>query len=120
VTWSRFRAAEVKASYAFVLSVISWIPCAAATMLAYRNYDPTLGQIIYGSTGRFVPFFVGCVLLSMGAAATAFALGWSSVLHPRNERPRQAWIGFFLGGGVLTLNLILMVTFYMIRLERPM
>ena len=120
MTWSRFRTAEVKASYALVLSVISWIPCAAATKFAYDRYDPILGQIIYGSTGRFVPVFVGCVLLSMAAAATAFALGWSSVLHPRNERPRQAWFGFFLGGGVLTLNLILMVTFYMIRLERPM
>ena len=87
MTWSRFRAAEVKASYAFVLSVISWIPCAAATMLAYRNYDPTLGQIIYGSTGRFVPVFVGCVLLSM--ARRVAGIGDP---NPLDSRPGE---GFF-------------------------
>ncbi len=120
MTWNHFRTSEAKASLALVMSTASAIPCAIATMLAYRNYDSALGQIIYGSSGRFVPALAGSVLLSLALGATAFALAWSSVLHPRNQRLVRAWIGFFLGGTILTLDLILMIAFYMIRMEQPM
>jgi hypothetical protein len=117
--FTNLRRSEVQARYALVLSVLSAVPCLSAAMLAWRNYDPVLGQIIYGSDGRFLPLFAGGSLAALGLAASAFALGWSSLVRPRNERSGSSWIGFFLGGAVATATLILLIAFYMIRLEQP-
>lgn len=116
---NKFRSSEVQARYALVLSILSAFPCVGAALMAWRNYDPVLGQIIYGSEGRFLPLFAGGALAGLGLGAAAFALGWSSLLRPRNERTGSSWIGFFLGGAVLTVSLILLLAFYLIRLEQP-
>ena len=116
----RLRRYDVQAGYAPVLSLVSVIPFLVAAGLAFRNYHSDLGQIVYGSRGVFLPLYAGCLLLSMMPAALGFLLGWSSAGQRRNDRPTRSWIGFFVGGGVLTFDLILAVAFLMLRLEQPM
>ena len=113
------RRYDVQANYAFGLSLASVIPFVVAAWLAFTRYDGTLGQIIHGEQGQFVPAFAGCVLLSMIPGTLGFLLGWNSAGQRRNDKPGRSWIGFFLGGGVLTLDLVLLLAFFMLRLERP-
>ena len=113
------RRYDVQAMYALVLSVISVVPLFGAAALALRNYHHELGQIIYGSKGLFLPGFFGCLLPSMVLAAIGFLLGWNSAGQRRNDRPTHSWIGFFLGGIVLTLDLILLAAFCLLRLAEP-
>ncbi len=111
------RRYDVQASYACVLSLVSVAPLLGAAALAYRNYDHKLGQIIYGSEGFFLPAFCGCLLLSMAPSALGLLLGWSSAGQRRNDKPLRSWIGFFIGGSVLTFDLILLIALWMLRLR---
>ncbi len=113
------RRYDVQASYASVLSILSIVPFIGAALLAHRNYEHELGQIVYGAKGVFLPLFLGCVAVSMVPSAVGFFLGWNSAGQRRNEKPARSWVGFFIGGVVLTLDLILLIAFWMIRLERP-
>lgn len=111
------RKFEVQARYAMVLALGSVAPCAFALFLGWTRFDLTLGRIVYGSQGKFVIAFVGCVLLSLAPGALAFVLGLNSAGQKRNDRSGQSWLGFFLGGLVLTADLILLIAFYMLRLK---
>ncbi|MGH8597522.1 MAG: hypothetical protein ACREXT_12765, partial [Gammaproteobacteria bacterium] len=111
------RRYDVQAKYAFALAMVSIVPSVAALWMGWRRFDADLGRIIYGSQGRFVLAFVGCVLLSMGPAALGFVMGWSSAGQRRNDQSSRSWIAFFVGGGVLTLNVVLLIAFYMLRLK---
>jgi hypothetical protein len=77
-----------------------------------------LRHIIYSSEGFFLPVFIVCVLASMGTAALALVLGMSSAGQRRNDRPVRSWVGFFVGGGVLTFDLILTIALLMLRLPQ--
>ena len=117
---SNLRRFDVQATYAVVLGCVAVLPFLAAGMLAFTRYNRELGQIVYGSRGMFVPAFLGAVLSSMLPAALAFFLGWNSAGERRNERQGRSWLGFFLGGTVLTLDIILVLAFLMLRLKQPM
>ena len=110
------RRYDVQAGYACVLSLVSTLPLAAAAFAAWQRFDPNLGQIVYGSTGYFVPAFVGCVLLSMLLGAVGCLFGFSSAGQRRNDKQARSWIGFFVGGTVFTFDLILLIAFFMLRL----
>ncbi len=114
------RRYDVQATYALVLSLASVAPFLVAFALAATRFDPVLAQIRYGSEGKFVGAFAACVLISMAPSALAFALGWNSAGQRRNDRQKRSWTGFFVGGLVLTLNFILLLAFYKLRLEIPM
>lgn len=116
----RLRRYDIQARYACVLSLVSILPFLGAGALAYRNYDHVLGQIIYGSKGLFLSAFVGCSLLSIVPAGLGFLLGWNSASRRRNDRPTWSWVGFFVGGTVVTFDLILLIAFWMLRLSKPM
>jgi len=111
------RRYDRQAGLALWLGLFAVLPFLGATYLVLTRYDRVLGQIIYGSAGRFVPAFASAVLLSLIAATGAFALGWNSAGQRRNDRSGQSWIGFFLGGLIATLDVILLIAFYMLRLE---
>lgn len=114
------RRYDVQATCAFVLSIVAIAPFAVAFALAATRFDPVLAQIRYGSEGKFVGAFAACVLTSMAPSALAFVLGWSSAGQRRNDRQARSWTGFFVGGLILTLNFILLLAFYKLRLEIPM
>ena len=113
------RRYDVQAKYAFALAMVSIVPYLAALWIGWTRFDAGLCRIIYGSQGRFLPVFLGCVLLSMVPAAVGFVMGWSSAGQRRNDQSTRSWIGFFVGGGVLTLNVVLLIAFFMLCLERP-
>lgn len=115
----RLRRYDIQASYSCVLSVVSIVPFLGALGMAFRNYRHDLGQITYGDKGLFLPVFAGCLLLSMVPGALGFLLGWNSAGQRRNDKPRRSWTGFFVGGGILTLDLILLIAFWMLRLPKP-
>jgi hypothetical protein len=114
------RRYDIQARYACILSLASSVPFLGAAGLAFRNYDHVLGQIVYGAEGLFVLAFGACLLLSMIPACLGALLGWSSAGQRRNDRPARSWIGFFVGGTVLTFDLILLIAFLMLRLAKPM
>jgi len=114
----RLRLYEVQASYALALALVSVPPFLAAAGLMASRYHADLRVIVYGAGGRFAPALLGCLLASMVPAGCGFLLGWSSAGQRRNDKPARSWLGFFVGGGVLTLDLILVIAFFMLRMEQ--
>lgn len=114
------RRFDVQANYACILSIASTLPCLAAVAFVVRNYRHELGQIVFGTKGLFVPIFFACILLSIVPSVLGFLLGWSSAGQRRNDKPTRSWIGFFVGGSVLTLDLILLIAFMMLHFRQPM
>ena len=112
------RRYDVQATCGYALALFSVLPLLGGAYLAWRNYDGTLEQIIYQSQ-FYIPAFVGCILLSMAAGALGCLFGFSSAGQRRNDKPARSWVGFFVGGGVVTLDLILLIAFLMLRLEQP-
>jgi len=116
---SKFRRFDVQASYALVLSLVSVLPCAAAAGVLLMKYDGTLGQIVYGAGGMVAPVFLLCVAVSLLSAFAGFLFGLSSAGQRRNDKSKQSWVGFFVGGTVCTLNVIMVIAFMMLRLVVP-
>jgi len=119
VGFRHLRRYDVQSGYAWALSLVSVVPCVAALAIELRNYEHELGQIIYGSGGNFQLVFLGCLAASIVPGAIGFLLGWNSAGQRRNDRPTRSWIGFFVGGGVLTIDLIMLIAFLMLRLQKP-
>lgn len=117
--FDRLRRYDVQARWAAILALLSILPLTVAAVLAWRRYDVDLRQIIYGAHGRFLPVFFGCVAVSMVPGALGFLLGWASAGQRRNDKPVRSWVGFFVGGGVLTFDVILVIAFYLLRLKHP-
>lgn len=113
------RRFDVQAAYSLVLSLISIPPLIAAVIAVISRYNADLGQIIYGAKGRFLLAFLGAVGVSSALGALGFFLGWNSAGQRRNERQSRSWIGFFVGGAVLTGNVILLIAFCMLRFQQP-
>ena len=113
------RRYDVQAKWAACLSATSIVPFLGACWLVVTRYQPDLRQIVYGAEGRFLSAFLGCLLLSIVPAGVAFLLGLSSAGQRRNDRPGRAWLGFFLGGFIATMNIVLLLAFWFLRLEKP-
>ena len=117
--FSSLRRSDVQANYALVLALLSLVPFLAAAGLLLRNFRRDVQQIVYGSEGRFLPWFLGCLAFAVAPSALAFVFGWSSSGHRRNNRPGRSWFGFFVGGAVFTLCIIMAIAFVMLRLKKP-
>lgn len=117
--FSRLRRYDVQATWACALALLSVPPALVAVVIALRNYQHELGQIVYGAKGMFLPVFAAALLLSLIPGSVGMLLGISSAGQRRNEKPGRSWIGFFVGGSVLTLDIILMIAFWLLRLQQP-
>lgn len=120
MAFDRLRRYDVQAGYAFWLAVASVAPFLFAAWQAYGRYHPLLGRIIYGQKGNFLMAFAASVLASLSLSVIGFLLGLNSAGQRRNDRSGQSWAGFFVGGTILTFDLILIVAFYLLRLEKPL
>ncbi|MGB0716636.1 MAG: hypothetical protein ACPGXK_12195 [Phycisphaerae bacterium] len=114
-SWRRF---DVQAKYAATLAVVSVLPFLASVIVAVRNYKSDIGRIIYQNS-TYAMVLLGCAATAMGLAAIAVILGFNSAGQRINERQNLSWLGFFLGGGVLTLSFIVVIAFMMLRLSKP-
>lgn len=112
------RRYDVQARYGCALSIFSALPLLAGACLIWRNYDSLLGQIIYQSR-LYTPVLAACLLVSMAAGGLGCVFGFSSAGQRRNDKPVRSWVGFFVGGGVLTFDVILLIAFQMLRFEQP-
>ena len=110
------RRFDVQARYALILSLASVLPFVAAASQAVTRYNSDLGRIHYGGKGQFAMGFLLCVGVSALFGLVGCLLGWNSAGQRRNDRQSASWIGFFVGGGVVTFDLILLIAFFMIRL----
>ncbi len=115
----QLRRFDVQAKYSVVLSLSSILPFLGAGALALRNYNHDLGQIVYGATGRFLPLFLTCLALSVVTGAIGFLLGLSSAGQRRNDKPAWSWIGFVVGGAVVTFDIVLLIAYLMLKLKQP-
>ena len=113
--FGQLRRYDVQAKYALMLSVGSVIPFLGAVAITIRNYDGDLGHIVHGSKGLFLPVFLGCLGLSVVAGAIGAAFGLSSAGQRRNDKPAWSWIGFLLGSGMVTFDIILLIAYWMLR-----
>ena len=113
----KLRRYDVQATWAILCAAAATAPFLAGAYLAASRFDGVLGQIRYGASGKFVPAFLGCVALSGLLACLGFVLGWNSAGQRRNDKSRRSWTGFFLGGLIATLDLVLIIAFIKLRLE---
>lgn len=111
------RRYDVQAGYAFTLSLLSILPLIVGIYLTTRNYQSELGQIVYSSK-KYLLVHHASLLCAMIPAGIAAALGWNSAGERRNDKEGKSWTGFFLGGFVFTLTIILVLAFYLLRLEQ--
>ncbi len=116
---SKLRRFDVQAKTAFALALISVCPCVAGAYLLVRNYHHELGQVVYRGDSYFFPAFLVCLIASLAPSAIAFLLGLSSAGQRRNDRPTRSWIGFFVGGLIATVDLVLLLAFLMLRFQQP-
>lgn len=114
--FGQLRRFDVQAKVSLVLSLGSVFPLLGAAGLSFRNYDHTIGQIVHGDKGMFLPVFLVCVGLSTLAGAIGAALGLSSAGQRRNDKPARSWIGFILGSTVVASSLVLLIAYWMLRL----
>lgn len=115
--FEQLRRYDLQARWAAWLAGFSTLPFLAAAYLVISRYESVLGRIVYGAEGRFLPVFAASVLLSLAIAAAGAALGLSSAGQRRNDKSTLSWFGFFGGGLIATLDLVMLLAFYMLRLQ---
>ncbi|MCH9058369.1 MAG: hypothetical protein IIB55_07060 [Planctomycetes bacterium] len=112
---SSLRRYDVQATYALGASLFSVVPLIVAVVLLLRNWDPNLGAVVYGFKGKFLPILGVCVALAGVTGAVGVVMGLNSAGQRRNDKERRSWIGFFLGGAVVTGSIIVGIAFLMLR-----
>ena len=105
------RRFDIQASYSLVLGILSTVPLLAAVGLAVRNWDGTLRAIVYKTAGNYRYAFLACIAAALLVAGIALLLGWSSAGQRRNPNQGRSWAGFFMGGAVASLCVILLYAF---------
>ncbi len=118
MAFGHLRRYDVQAKYALIASLVSVPPLVGTCWLVSSRFNAELQQIVYGSEGRFVPALFGCVFLSSVPAFVAFVLGWNSAGQRRNDKSTRSWIGFFVGGTVVTGNMIVLIAFFWLGLKQ--
>ena len=104
------RRYETQARMSLIVGILSSVCLLMLGYLVFRNADLTEWVIYYGQRWR------GRAVQAMGALTVLsgiFALGFglNSAGQRRNTRPRESWLGFFLGAGVICFAIVLVFVF---------
>lgn len=105
------RRFEVQATCALFLALSSLLPLVMAAYLAIKRFDAQYDAIVYNLDGPFRLVYFACLVVALAGGGAAAVLGVNSAGQRRNDRGRQSWVGFFLGGTVVTASLVLVVAF---------
>jgi len=112
------RRFDVQARYAAAMALGSILPMVAAVTIVMRNYNGDLRQIVYRQN-TYVVALLACLGVSAFLGIVASILGFNSADQRVNDKPKLSWLGFFLGVGVVTLDVLILVAFVMLRLQQP-
>ena len=112
---SSLRRYDVQATYALGAALFSVVPLIGAVMLLLRNWNRDLGALVYGSGGRFLALLGILIGLAAVSGGVGLVMGLNSAGQRRNDQERRSWIGFFLGGAVVTGSIIVGIAFIMLR-----
>ncbi len=116
--FSSLRRFDVQARFAAAAALSSILPMAAAVTIAMRNYNDALRQIVY-KQNSYAMALLACLAVSATLGIVASILGFNSADQRVNDKPRLSWMGFFVGGGVVALDIVILIAFVMLRLKQP-
>ncbi len=112
-----FRKFDVQARFGLLASCAAFVPLAVGAVFSFGKYSHQLRAISYGEAGMFKPALLVCIALAGGLSVIGLALGFNSAGQRRNKNSGESWAGFFLGTAVLSLTIILFVTFRSLGFE---
>lgn len=105
------RKVENQAQVSILASLLSVLPWAAMTFFILKNMWPNKEWVFYyGSKGK--AGILICSALALLLSTIGFGLGLNSAGQRRNEKQQLSWIGFFIGGMILTLTIVVLALFF--------
>lgn len=108
------RRYDVQARVSFALVWVAVLPTLVAMWLVWRNYHADIREIVYRSKS-YALALMACIGFGGLIAGIACVLGYNSAGEARNDQSKRSWFAFFLGGGLVTLNIIIFLGFAMLR-----
>lgn len=109
------RKFENQATLSVLLAGASAILAVAGAGLMLRNLKWQQFIIVFRSNSMFQPAVLGALGLALLVGIIGFGIAFNSAGQKRNSKSRLSWIGFFLNAGALTLALIAVVFFMLLR-----
>jgi hypothetical protein len=108
------RRYDVQARFSAIVSLASVITLVGLALVLARRLDRSEWLVNYGPPTKMAVYL--STVVTLGLSIAGFGFGLNSAGQRRNDKPQLSWIGFFVGGGVLCLLLILFA-FFRIRGE---
>lgn len=105
------RRYDTQARMSVIFGMLSALGILALGVLVFHNFDFSEMAIPYARPWRRQVVFLTAAV-TLGIATTALGFGFNSAGQRRNERPRESWIGFFVGAGCICLALALLFLFH--------
>ena len=93
------------------VSIVSLLAICGLMFLILRNLSMEELIIYYGPQYRMA--FLAGTAITILLSSLALGLGFNSVGQRRNDKQKFSWLGFFIGGGVLSLTIVLFLFFWM-------
>jgi hypothetical protein len=112
---------EVQARLGLGVAAIAALGALALLFLLFLrgNYHPDVGAIIFRQKSMYGPMIYVLTAATLLCSAVAVALGANSAGQKRNSMPRLSWLAFFIGGGAMSVTLILFAAFWTYKLAQP-
>jgi len=116
VATGSFRRYDVQAKWSVILSTASVVVLLVVVVILGRNYQPGIRRILFGNP-VYQMMVMGGSAMTMLLSGLGLILGLSSAGQRRNERQKQSWAGFFLGTAVLSLAIIFLAAFWLLKMQ---
>lgn len=104
------RRFETQARMSLIIGIFSCLCLLVLGYLVFHNINWSEWVIYYGHKWRRQAVHVGAAITVMAATA-ALGFGLNSAGQRRNTRPRESWLGFLLGAGIICFAVVLVFIF---------